>query len=36
MLETINVILNIMMIPLLVGVFIIMYYLIEDIRRNRK
>ena len=36
MLEIINVILNIMLIPLFIGVFIIMYYLIEDIRRNRK
>ena len=36
MLDVIEIILNIMVIPLLFGVCVLMYYMIDDIRRNRK
>ena len=34
--EGVNVIYSIIIIPLLIGVCVLMYYLIDDIRRNRK
>ncbi len=34
--EVINIIANIMVIPLLMGVCMLMYYMIDDIRLKRK
>ena len=34
--EIMNVIYNIILIPLLIGVCVLMYYMVDDIKRERK